>query len=77
MAGAIGDDAARSFAVGFYRALGNRWSVGNAVEHAVATLAGKGMPDEVMPCCVTRDGVDAKQVFLDPCGLHGAAPGSA
>jgi hypothetical protein len=77
MAGAIGDDAARSFAVGFYGALGNRWSVGNAVEHAVATLAGKGMPDEVMPCCVTRDGVDAKQVFLDPCGLHGAAPGSA
>jgi hypothetical protein len=32
------DTAARSFAVAFYRALGNRRSVKNAVEHAVATL---------------------------------------
>lgn len=66
MAGAIHDDAARSFAVGFYRALGNRCSVGKAVEQAVATLAAKGMPDEVMPRCLTRKGVDAHQVTLDP-----------
>ena len=39
--GAIGDAAARSFAVGFYRALGHRRSVSNAVEQAVATLAAK------------------------------------
>ena len=66
MAGAIRDDAARSFAVGFYRALGNRRSVGNAVDQAVATLAAKGMPDEALPRCVTRDGVDKYQVILDP-----------
>lgn len=65
MAGAIDDDAARSFAVGFYRALGNRRSVGNAVDQAVATLAAKGMPDEVLPRCLTRKGVDAHQVVLD------------
>ena len=46
------------------RALGNRRSVGNAVDQAVATLAAKGMPDEVLPRCLTRTGVDAYQVTL-------------
>jgi hypothetical protein len=64
MAGAISDDAARSFAVGLYRALGNRRSIGNAVEHAVATLAAKQLPDEHLPRCRTRDGVDASRVVL-------------
>ena len=64
MTGAIRDDAARSFAVGFYRALGNRRSVGNAVEQAVATLAAKQLPDEHLPRCRTRKGVNAKQLFL-------------
>jgi hypothetical protein len=64
MTGAIRDDAARSFAVGFYRALGARRSVANAVEHAVATLAAKQYPDEDLPRCRTRDGVDAHQVVL-------------
>ena len=66
MNGAIEDAAARSFAVGFYRALGNRSSVGNAVDQAVATLAAKQMPDEVLPRCVTRDGIDKYQVILEP-----------
>jgi hypothetical protein len=65
MAGAIGNAAARSFAVGFYRALGNRRSVGNAVDQAVAVLAAKGMPDETLPRCVTRDGIDRYQVILN------------
>jgi len=64
MTGAIGDDAARSFAVGFYRALGDRRSVANAVEHAVATLAAKQYPDEQLPRCRIRDGADAHQVVL-------------
>jgi len=64
MTGAIGDDGARSFAVGLYRALGNRRSVGNAVEHAVATLAAKQLPDEHLPRCRTRDGIDANRVVL-------------
>ena len=68
MTGAINDDAARSFAVGFYRALGNRRSVGHAVEHAIATLAAKQYPDEDLPRCRTRDGIDAYQIVL-------AAPG--
>jgi hypothetical protein len=64
MTGTIHDDAARSFAVGFYRALGNRRSVGDAVEHAVATLAAKQLPDEHLPRCRTRDGVNAYQVVV-------------
>lgn len=64
MRGAIGDEDARSFAVGFYRALGHRRSVGNAVEQAVATLAAKQLPGEHLPMCRTRDGVDAAEVAL-------------
>jgi hypothetical protein len=66
MAGAIDDDAARSFAVGFYRAIGNHRSVGNAFDQAVATLAAKSMPDEGLPRCLTRDGIDAYKMTLDP-----------
>lgn len=64
MNGAISDDAARSFAVGFYRALGNWRSVGNAIAQAIATLAAKRLPDEHIPVCRTRDGVNADQLFL-------------
>lgn len=64
MSGAVGDDAARSFSVGFYRALGNCRSVGNAVEQAVATLAAKQLPDEHLPVCRTRAGISADQLFL-------------
>src|SRR5262249_52043459 len=46
MTGAIGDAAARSYAVAFYRALGNRRSVGNAVDQATAVLAARRIPDE-------------------------------
>jgi len=64
VAGAIDDEAARSFAVGFYRALGNRRPVGQAVEHAVATLAAKQRPDELLLRCQTRDGLDANQIII-------------
>jgi CHAT domain-containing protein len=70
MNGAVGDDAARSFAAGFYRALGNCRSVGNAVKQAVATLAAKRLPDAHLPVCRTRDGVSADQLFLRPGDLH-------
>jgi hypothetical protein len=70
MNGVVGDDAARSFAVGFYRALGNRRSVGNAVAQAVATLAAKQLPDAHLPVCRTRDGVSADQLILRPRELH-------
>lgn len=64
MTGAIGNAAARSFAAAFYRALGNRRSVGNAVEQAIAVLAAEQIPDEHLPCCRTRNGVDAAQMYL-------------
>lgn len=66
MAGAIRDDAARAFAVAFYRALGHRCSVGNAVDQGVATLAAKDMPDEALPRCRARDGLDPQRVTLGP-----------
>jgi hypothetical protein len=66
MSGAIGDYAARAFAIRFYGALGNRRSIGNAVAQGIAALAAKQLPDEALPRCVTRDGIDANQVILDP-----------
>lgn len=65
MAGAIGDEAARSFATRFYGALGNRRSVGNSVAQGIAVLAARQLPDEVLPRCLTRDGVDAHDIVLD------------
>jgi CHAT domain-containing protein len=66
MDGAIGDGAARAFAIRFYGALGNRKSIGNAVDQGIAALAAKQMPDELLPRCVTRVGIDRYEVFLDP-----------
>lgn len=66
MDGAIGDDAARAFAIRFYGALGNRRSIGNAVDQGIAALAAKQLPDEVLPRCLTRNSIDAHRVFLDP-----------
>jgi hypothetical protein len=66
MSGVIGDVAARAFAVRFYGALGNRRSIGNAVAQGIAALAAKQLPDEVLPRCATRSGIEADQVFLDP-----------
>lgn len=64
MDGAIGDHAARAFAIRFYGALGNGRSIGNAVAHGVAALAAKQLPDEALPRCLTRPGVDANEVVL-------------
>lgn len=64
MTGAIGDDAARAFAIRFYSAIGNGRSVGNAVLHGIATLAAKQLPDVQVPRCLTRRGVDADNVVL-------------
>jgi hypothetical protein len=66
MAGAIHDDDACSFAVGFYRALGNGLSVARALDHAVATLAAKQLATEQLPRLRTREGVDANQIVLNP-----------
>jgi nucleoside phosphorylase len=65
MAGTVSDDAARAFAVGFYRALGHRRSVGNAFDHALAALEGKGLSMEAQPRCLARAGVDVGTLSLD------------
>lgn len=64
MDGAIGDDAARAFAIRFYGALGNRRSIGNAVAQGIASLAAKQLADAALPRCLTRDGVDAYKLVL-------------
>jgi hypothetical protein len=64
MTRAIQDHAAHSFAVAFYRALGHRFSVGNAVAHAVATLAAKQLPDESVPRCRTHHWSNAHEIVL-------------
>jgi len=64
MTGAIDDAAARSFAVGFYRGLAFRQSVGDALDHARATLAAKQFPDEHVPRIRTRPMTNARQMFL-------------
>jgi hypothetical protein len=64
MRGAIGDEAARSFAVAFYRALGYRTSVKTAVSQAIVTLALKHLPDAQLPVCRARVGVDPDRVVL-------------
>ena len=66
MDGAIGDDAARAFAMRFYGALGNRRSIGNAFAQGVAALAARQPHSEHLPRCLTRDGVDADRVVLYP-----------
>lgn len=72
MTGEIDDDAARSFAVGFYRALGNGRSVANAIDQATAILAVKHPAYEHLPCYRTRDGIDATRLALRAGGAAGA-----
>jgi hypothetical protein len=64
MDGLVSDPAARMFAARFYGALGNRRSVGNAVDQGCAKLAALGLPDEMLPRCVSRDGIDAHGVMI-------------
>lgn len=65
MDGKLGDEAARSFAAAFYRALANRRTVGAAVDQAVAILTAKRLADQARPRCVTRPGVVAARLCLD------------
>jgi CHAT domain len=64
MDGAISDDAARAFSIRFYGALGSGRSIANAVAQGIATLAAKQLPDELLPRCLSRAGVDPHRVIL-------------
>jgi hypothetical protein len=64
MSGSIRDDAARSFAIGFYGGLGERESVAAAYEQGCAALSLNGLRDLARPQLAVRAGVDAKKLVL-------------
>jgi len=64
MRGSIDDDAARSFAIGFYGGLGERESVAAAYAQGCAALGLEGLRDVDRPQLAVRDGVDASQLVL-------------
>lgn len=64
MGSAIRDDAARSFAIGFYGGLGERESVAAAYRQGCAAIRLQGEPDADQPRLAVRDGVDAEQLVL-------------
>jgi hypothetical protein len=64
MSGAIRDDAARVFAVGFYGGLGEREAVAIAYKQGQAAIELEGLPHADRLQLRTRDGVDATQFVL-------------
>ena len=64
MRGSVGDDAARSFAIGFYGGLGDRESVAAAYKQGCAAIRLEGLPDADLPQLETRSGVDAGRLIL-------------
>jgi hypothetical protein len=64
MGGAIHDDAARTFAIGFYGGLGERESVAAAYKQGRAAISLEGLPDGDRPQLKVRAGVDAGQLVL-------------
>jgi hypothetical protein len=69
MSGAIIDDAARNFAIGFYGGLGERESIAAAFRQGRAAISLEGLRDSDQPQLRVRDGVDASKLilgFLDP-----------
>jgi hypothetical protein len=57
--GAISDDAARSFAIGFYGGLAEQESVAAAFRQGMAAISLDGLRDAARPRLVVRAGVDA------------------
>jgi hypothetical protein len=64
MGGAIRDDAARSFAIGFYGGLGERASVVAAYRQGRAAISLEGLHDGEPPQLKVRAGVDADRLVL-------------
>lgn len=64
MSDAIGDDAARHFAVGFYGGLGEREPVSAAYQQGKAAIALEGLRDNDLPQLRARAGVDAARLVL-------------
>jgi len=64
MTGAINDDAARHFSVGFYGGLGEGESIASAFRQGCAAISLEGLPDRERPQLYVRDGVDATKLVL-------------
>jgi hypothetical protein len=64
MSGSIHDDAARSFAIGFYGGLGEHESIAAAFEQGRAAINLEGLPDAERPQLQVRNGFDASQLIL-------------
>jgi hypothetical protein len=64
MSGSIHDDAARSFAIGFYGGLGEHESVAAAYKQGRAAISLQGLHDSDRPQLRVRVGVDARQLVL-------------
>jgi hypothetical protein len=64
MRGSMGDDAARSFAIGFYGGLGDRESVAAAYKQGCAAIRLQGLHDADLPQFHARPGVDAARLIL-------------
>ncbi|HEX8108704.1 MAG TPA: CHAT domain-containing protein [Kofleriaceae bacterium] len=64
MSGAIADDAARSFAIGFYGGLGERESIAAAYAQGCAAISLQGLSDRDRPKLAVRTGIDAGKLVL-------------
>jgi hypothetical protein len=64
MSGSIRDDAARSFAVGFYGGLWGHQSIAAAFKQGQAAIALQGSLDDKVPQLEVRDGFDPTQFIL-------------
>jgi len=64
MSGAIRDDAARSFAIGFYGGLGERESVAKAYQQGCAAIHLEGLHESARPQLAVRADIDASGLVL-------------
>lgn len=64
MRGSVSDDAARSFAIGFYGGLGERESIDAAYKQGCAAISLQGFGDCACPQFVIRPGIDATKLVL-------------
>ena len=64
MSGAIREDAARTFAVGFYGGLGDRESITTAYKQGCAAISLEGLPDRDRPQLAVHPSVDASKLVL-------------
>jgi hypothetical protein len=64
MAGSVVDDAARSFAIGFYGGLGERESIAAAYKQGRAAISLAGLHEGNRPKLKLRNGVDANRIVL-------------